>query len=150
MVIRWSYSATSVLVPFLIELVTSPHVHVHVRSDILYMLSIFTQLKPKDDPNVVLTSAAVEQGVEVFLQLVADTDPIIRRSAVHPLDGLPDKRAMVVPVIRQRLQEETDDLVQARLLGYLDHYDPSFFDARYGLDNLLFTRKMPNSLSQDD
>ena len=142
-----AYSGTPVLVPFLIELVTSPHVHVHVRSSILYLLFIFTQLKPKDDPNVVLTSAAIAQGVEVFLQLVGDTDPIIRRSAVHPLDGLPDQRAIVVPAIRQRLQGETDDLVQARLLRYLDHHDPTFF-ADDAVITTYVLQKEPNALSR--
>lgn len=127
------YTATSLAVPYLLELASSPKVK--GRAGILRLLADIVTLDdherflidgyPEDVPKELPASfakaiRAVRKGSEGVAALLADKDPEVRSAAAFLLAWLPKTNA---PAVATALQKEKDDAVRISMvlaLGFLD------------------------------
>ena len=137
------YEATSYAVPFLIELLDTPGIE--AKPDLLCLVAALAfgtsyhdvhqplfedmgvlreemkqpgwQLRMQEELGwVEAARLAVIAGVPTYLKLLDDADPAIRLSAAYTLAVAPDRAAEIVPVLRRRLDNETDDRVRTSVI----------------------------------
>ena len=117
------YEATAYAAPFLIELLEHPEVQ--CRDEILIDLALLAW----GSPMYSLLEAwdwveqqihdAVARGLHIYLSLLRESDPRVRRHVPFTLDVLPECAPTVIPVVENHLLQETDPQVKAHLLLYL-------------------------------
>jgi len=119
------YEATAYAVPFLIELLEHPEVQ--CRDEILIDLALMAWSSPMYsffeawDWVEQQIHDAVARGLTIYLSLLRESDPGIRRHVPFVLDVLPECAPMVIPVVENHLLQETDPQVKAHLLLYLSN-----------------------------
>ena len=123
------YDSTLACVPFLLALAVEEGVA--ERGDLVELLvSIGRGRGPAE--------AALRAGAEVFVVLVGDRDPGVRRAAAQGLVRFLDQPARVLGVLRQRISVERDDRVLLALVESLGLFVRRFpAHAAEALDTLL-------------
>src|SRR5258706_11829630 len=122
------YEATAYAVPFLIELLENQTIH--CRDEILIDLAHLAHGSPAYDAQeaddwVNNTHNAVARGIAVYLNLLTESDPRVRRSVPFILYMLPECASEVIPVLHRHLMRECDPQVKAHLLLYLS-FQPDY------------------------
>jgi len=117
------YEATAYAIPFLIELLE--HREVPCRDQILFDLALLAWGSSRDDAPEARDwieqqiHDAVAHGLPLYLSLLRESDPGVRRYVPFVLDVLPGCASAISSVLESHLLQETDPQVKAHLLLYL-------------------------------
>jgi hypothetical protein len=135
--------AASYAVPFLLELLVAPVVE--EKGDLLWLLAVIARGRPfllgtsaldryEDEASaprelqaelarqrgwVQRSYAAVEQGVPLYRTFLTHAAAEARLSAAHLLALFPAEASASIPLLRARLDQEEDELVQATVVASL-------------------------------
>lgn len=116
------YEATAYAIPFLLELLANNAVQ--CRDEILLDLAYLARGGLKDyTPEaydwVNNAHKAVAQGLNVYLNLLEDTDPNVRKYVPFVLSSLEELAFSIIPVLDRYLLKENDPQAKANLVLYL-------------------------------
>lgn len=113
------YEASAFAVPFLIELLEHPEVQ--CRDQIVYDLAhLAWGTAPSNSFEMQdQVHKAVAEGLHIYLSLLRESDPEVRRSIPFLLSVLGEYAASIIPAVENQLLQETDPQMKAHLLLYL-------------------------------
>ncbi|MDT9701339.1 HEAT repeat domain-containing protein [Streptomyces sp. P17] len=120
------YDSTLACVPFLFALASCPEL-----ADRGAVVELLVSIGGEGDG-----PSALRAGAEVFVQLAADPDPGVRRTAAGALVRFLDQPARVLDLLRERIAVERDDRVLLALtesLGLFARRKPAHADAAVDL-----------------